>query len=288
MSARVSMAISTLGRPSIVSLLESLVAQELKPFEIAIADQGPQGFVSSIVEPFSSQLQIIVVPSPRGVAIGRNLAARALSDCDAIYFTDDDCILAPDAVLLAASQILSGTDICAGKLVSSLGERGQSTELTQRTLDRRNVWTLSLEANMIFAAAAFRKLNGFDERLGVGASTPWQSGEGTELMIRAIDSGMVLLHTPEIIIYEDSPPVTLRELSRKTRSYARGTGHVYAMHYSLGAHIRVIGRPAAGAILRLVQGRFRDSLLLLNACVGRLSSLPSRFAEAGYRESRLK
>lgn len=279
MTARVSMAISTLGRPSIVSLLESLVKQELKPFEVAIADQGPDGFVQSLVEPFTSQLRIIVVPSPRGVAIGRNLAARALSDCDAIYFTDDDCTLASNAVLLAANEIRSGTDICTGRVVSSLGERGQSMELAKRALDRRNVWSLSLEPNMMFGTAAFRSLIGFDEQLGVGASTPWQSGEGTEIMIRAIDAGMQLVHAPEIIVYEDSPPVTLRELSLKTRRYARGTGRVYAMHYSLGAHIWVIGRPAAGALLRLGQGRFRESRLLFNACIGRLSSLRSRLAD---------
>lgn len=285
MTARVSMAISTLGRPSIVPLLESLVVQEQEPFEVAIADQGSEGFVQSAVEPFTSRLRIIIVPSPRGVAIGRNLAARALSDCDAIYFTDDDCVLAPDAVRRAAAEMLGDTDICTGRVVSSLGERGQSRELTRRTLDRRSVWSSSLESNMMFSASAFTLLNGFDEQLGVGAATPWQSGEGTEIMIRAIDAGMRIVHAPDIIVYEDSPPVSLRELSVKTRRYARGTGRVYAMHYSLGAHIRVVLRPAAGAVLRLVQGRFAESRLLLNASLGRLSTLPSRRFEVGRRES---
>lgn len=288
MTTRVSMAISTLGRPSLSALLQSLVSQDTKPCQVAIADQGPEGYVQSLVEPFASQLHIVVVPSPRGVSVGRNIAARALSDCDVIYFTDDDCTLAPDAVALAAAEVRNGTDICTGRVVSSLGERGQSTASARQQLDRRTVWSASLEPNMIFAAATFRRLGGFDERLGIGAPTPWQSGEGTEIMIRAIDAGMSVVHTPELVVYEASPAITLSELSLKTRRYARGTGRVYAMHYSVWTHLWVVGRPAAGALLRILQGRAGESRLLLNACIGRLSSLPSRFVVHRGHESRPK
>ncbi|WP_083397129.1 glycosyltransferase family 2 protein [Plantibacter sp. MMLR14_011] len=276
MSVRISVAISTLGRPSIGSLLESLVAQKHQPFEVAIADQGPQGFVQSAARPYMSLLQIHIVPSSRGVSIGRNAAAGALSDCDAIFFTDDDCTLTPDVLALGAEEFERGTDVMTGRVLSSLGERGQPSVARRQILNRTNVWPMSLEANMLFSASSFRRLNGFVESLGVGTNTPWQSGEGTEVLIRAIDSGMIVVHDPNVLVVEDAEPVDLRQLSRKTRQYARGTGRVYALHYSFREHLWISTRPVAGAVLRAFQGRFRESWLLLNAGIGRFSTLTSR------------
>lgn len=277
---RISVAVSTIGRESLSLLLESLQQQTMHPHEVVIADQGPDGLVEKIIAPYKKVLPVRAVRSTRGVSCGRNASAHALTACDAIFFTDDDCALRPNTLALAAQEILDGTDIVTGRVTSSLGSRGQRDLGPRRVLDRNTVWAASLEANMTFSVDAFLSLGGFDESLGVGSPTPWQSGEGTEVMIRALDLKMFVVHNPDIEVVESTSPLSSSEAARKSRRYARGTGRVYAMHYALSAHLVAVLRPLAGAGLRAIQGRFRESRLLFNAALGRVSALPTR------RESR--
>lgn len=51
-----------------------------------------------------------------------------------------------------------------------------------------------------------KEVGGFDEGLGVGAETPFQSGEDTELLLRAIKKGFQIQYLPSLVVYHPLPP----------------------------------------------------------------------------------
>lgn len=45
-----------------------------------------------------------------------------------------------------------------------------------------------MEMGLVMRRNVFTRLGGFTESIGMGASTPWQSGEATDLLLRLIQA----------------------------------------------------------------------------------------------------
>lgn len=96
-------------------------------------------------------------------------------------------------------------------------------------LDKKNVWSV-IEPGLFVGHAAFLFLGGFDESIGTGAVTPWQSGEGTELLLRWMQQfpteQFQWINHP--VVYGISDPRGLSKIERriKLRAYARGYGRL--------------------------------------------------------------
>ena len=92
-SARVSLVVSTVNRAEeIARLMDSLLGQEFKDFEILVVDQNSDDRIVPLLERYHSQLKIsrIATPGRHGISSGRNDGWRQARG-DVVVFPDDDC-----------------------------------------------------------------------------------------------------------------------------------------------------------------------------------------------------
>lgn len=220
-------------------------------------DQNDDDRLVSTLDRHHGALNIIVAKSARGLSLGRN-TGLGLASGQIFAFPDDDCWYPKDlleSVVAAfakddALTLLSGRTLDA-HLVPSLGVFHESG----RAIRRDNVWR-SGNSNTIFVRAPERRHLYFDETLGVGANTIFQSGEETDLLLRFIGAGAVLRFDPDLIVHHDQidlhdPVAGLR----RARAYAPGQGRVLRLHRFRRAQIFwFAARPLARAALAALTG----------------------------------
>ncbi len=80
-----------------------------------------------------------------------------------------------------------------------------------------------------YRTAVLEAVRGFDEELGVGSNTPWQSGEETDFLLRTAQAGFAVTRAPAVIVRHPRP--NLRDLSYdKIRGYAAGRMRLLRKH----------------------------------------------------------
>ncbi len=94
-----------------------------------------------------------------------------------------------------------------------------------------------MEPATLFRRDGFVTAGGFNPTLGSGADSPWQSGEGPDLLMRMAElPGFSIEWVGEIVLQSQTefahlPP---HERRRKQRNYGRGAGYVLrTWHYPL-------------------------------------------------------
>lgn len=270
---RIGVVISTIGKADRLDLVfASLELQDTKPNQIIVVDQGENSRVASTVAAWKDRLPLERIVSQRGASLGRNTGWQALNDCDVVAFPDDDISLEPGTLTAVIREFEADGHLSAlsGRLIGS----GQRVAFTggREYLNERTVWTKAIEATTFYRMNALRISGGFDVDLGVGCATQWQSGEGTDLLLRVMHLGRILFE-PSIVVREHQHPITQEEYLRKVRKYARGTGRVYRTHYSLSTCILAIIRPLIAVPLYTAQGRRNEAQIKWQAAVGRLEGL---------------
>ncbi|MFI6452922.1 glycosyltransferase family 2 protein [Streptosporangium amethystogenes] len=274
---RVALVVTTIGRPETLDrLLRSVLEQSLPATEMIVVDQSGGTGTAEVVERWRERLPVRRVTTPRGLSAGRNAGVAALGDYDIVGFPDDDTWYAPDT-LARVCEAIGGHGVVSGMLLDAAG---QPTQLAfgaePAVLDGATVWSQAIEATCFYTAAFMGAVGSFDEGLGAGCSTPWQSGEGTDLLLRGLRDGWSIAYHPRVIVYEDNPFVPAagtREFRRRARHVARGTGRVYRRHHGWGARFRVLARPLGGALLSVARARWADAGWHLQRLIGRLEGI---------------
>ena len=114
-------------------------------------------------------------------------------------------------------------------------------------------------------------VGGFDEHLGVGAPTAYQSGEEIDYVLRALAMGFRGTCEPALTVHHP-PLASLDRLRRTTYSYALSTGRLQRRHRFappwLAWHLL---RSLGGAAIRLCQGDFARSRIYLLRGAGQLA-----------------
>jgi hypothetical protein len=225
----VGVVISTLGRVEPLDrLLGDLARQSRLPLAVAVCDQSDghgSRTVAEVCGAHRSTLDIRLVSSPRGLSRGRNAAAAALQgEADYLFFPNDTSRLAPG--LLAAFAPADKVEAVAGEYRDALGARTQF-EAGLLPLGKNNVW-LAMEPALFVRSDVFAAVGGFDERIGSGAASPWQSGEGTELLLRLGEAGGRIQFDPRLVVegVPENEGLNRTERGRKLRAYGRGYGHI--------------------------------------------------------------
>jgi len=226
----VGLAISTVGRPQLPELLSSAAASTRPPLAVAIADQSSGGLALDLsAYPFPVDL----VQSAGGVSAGRNDALRVLgTSVDVVGFPNDDSLLTPETLEQVERTFRADPTVVAVacSLVEQDGPRFRLPP-AGTVLDRRTVWR-AIEPATFFRASAVRAAGGFREDMGSGSASPWQSGEGTDLLLRLHEQGGCLLSRSDLVVRGRGERRDLSDdaLVAKQRGYARGTGYVYRNH----------------------------------------------------------
>ncbi|MDF2048838.1 hypothetical protein [Arthrobacter sp. Cr_A7] len=173
-------------------------------------------------------VSVTAVSGPRGASAGRNHAVnKAPSTVDFLLFPNDTSWFPPDFVKTFKAQAISGS---AGAL-TVIDELGPKFLLPPpgTPIDKKNVWQV-IEPGLFIGHETFLHLGGFDESIGTGAVTPWQSGEGTELLLRWMKLPSVgpfeWCDYPQVFGISDPKGLTKSERRVKLRAYARGYGRL--------------------------------------------------------------
>ncbi len=236
---QIGVAVTTVGRwDALRNLLGDLAAQSIPPRAVAIAQHNPDASaeLDAVIAPFTDRLDIRTAVSPRGISNGRNAAAEKLGeDVDWLWFPNDNSRVAPDFIEKVSAHCVDPTTVCAVKLVDREGPR-TSLPAPGSPLTRRNVWG-AIEAAMFFRRTAFEAVGAFDRGIGSGADTPWQSGEGTDLILRLAErDDFSIVWVDDIVIEAEVEfgHLTPEEQRRKLRRYGRGAGNILRRwHYPL-------------------------------------------------------
>lgn len=225
--------VSTLGRVEpLARLLRSLSAQVRPDDRVVLVAQDNVGEVERLADRFRGDRFVIeVTTSPRGASVGRNAGVAALPPGDRLLHFPNDTTWFPDGSLDAIRR--EAFAIEAGAL-TVVDEHGPKFALPNRgtPLDRWNVWSV-IEMGLLMRRSVFEELGGFDPDLGTGASTPWQAGEATDLLLRLIERRPELAQAFDWLPADitvggitDASGLSSAERRRKLRAYGRGLGRL--------------------------------------------------------------
>jgi glycosyltransferase involved in cell wall biosynthesis len=278
---QVSLVVATLGRTAqLVKLLDSLVCQDYSDFEVIIVDQNSDDrleYLSKGNWPF--RLSRIHTPKARGLSRARNVGWKAAQG-ELILFPDDDCWY-PAWFLSRGIQLISAShaDVLTGRAADEAGHdiNGRYSPVPH-TITRSNAWISGIEWVMLFKKAVLVAVNGFDEEIGVGASTPWQACEGQDILLRALDKRFVCYFDPAFFGHHlEFDRLAPKLMQAKGRAYGRGLGYVLRVHqYGCLAAAWWVGRPFAGLLLSILKGDFESCNYYLNVSLGRLEGYMGR------------
>jgi glycosyltransferase involved in cell wall biosynthesis len=271
---RVSLVVATVNRiEPLVRLFQSIAAQTVPVAEVIVVDQNEEALrIDNARWPF--KLCHLHYPNNRGVSRARNSGWRQ-ADAEWLLFPDDDCWYPPD-YLEKAFEITQQTncDLLCGRATAEDGRTINGRFRTSPgTIKRSNVWTSQIEWNMLVRASAMTALDGYDETISLGGETPWQGGEGYDLLLRAIAMDYRCWFDPALVAHHEELPVSNPDAAmvRKGRAYGRGLGRVMAKHnfgpttaaYWITRSLFNLGRS-------LLSGRFDRARYYSTQAVGRL------------------
>ena len=227
-----SIVVPTIKRvDEVVRLLDSLVCQTCRDFEIILVDQNPDERLVRIVESYKSSLHIKHLRSDHhGAARARNTGLK-LAHGKVIIWPDDDAWY-PCELLTGVKAIMESSPEVHGVIGILVDEHNRThdrwTSRKNRQATMMDAFTRAAEPVLVFRKNVVKALGGFNEEVGTGAQTPWGAGEGTDLCVRAIQANYRLLLVPDLKVFHERDIVRPndRDQLEKARGYARGMGAV--------------------------------------------------------------
>ncbi|WP_300590353.1 glycosyltransferase family 2 protein [Microbacterium sp.] len=233
--------VSTLGRlPSLATLLDSVVPQLGESDELVIVAQGEFDAVHDLVRSHASRTAgtLTSTTSERGLSRGRNTGVRDRrgSAPDPLVMFPNDTSWFAEGSVDAIRRTASVHDLAAVPVLVE-GDPRFVLPHPGTPLDTRNVWSV-IEMGLVIRLSLLQTVGGFDETIGTGADSPWQAGEGTDLILRvlnqnpAIANGIVWATDPLAYVggVGERSGLSRAEQRWKLRAYGRGVGRVYRAH----------------------------------------------------------
>jgi len=274
---RFSLIVPTIHRTSeLERLLESL-QEQAGDFEVIVVDQNPDDRVVRIIERFSDALTLIRVPSSKGASRARNAGLDAARG-EIVAFPDDDAWY-PPGLLPQIDELFTSHPEFDGFCVRGTDEDGNDAGIRwlehPAVINRFNIWRTSIEFSMFFRSAAVSDLR-FNEQLGPGATTGWDCGEGTDLMLRMLDRGCTFNYEPRLVVHHPSS-ASCPPSEAKTLAYARGIGRVLHLNgYAPTAAAVLCFGPFARAAIGVARFDFRAAALNSKIALSRFAGYRSK------------
>ena len=278
---RVSLILATVERTEVVRrFLESLAAEARLPVEVIVVDQNPDDRLVRILSRHGATLEIQHLRSKPGLSHARNVGVKHAHG-DVIAFPDDDCWY-PVGLLDKVYEALGAHPKWDGITGRSIDESGRtapgSFDMAPGRITLESVWTRGISYTIFLRRSVVERIGDFDEALGLGAGTPFGSGEETDYLIRAIKAGYHVHYLPDLVVHHPNKIVSFdRHAARNARLYGAGMGRVLRKHaYPWRFQTKALVRPLAESILSAAHFRPRRAWYHLNAFAGRLEGLVAR------------
>jgi glycosyltransferase involved in cell wall biosynthesis len=248
--------VGTLGRVSeLERLLDSLARQTHPPRRVFVVDQTDGNRMAARFHSNAIAVPLEWLRSEPGLSRARNLALAQVA-ADVVAFPDDDCTY-PSDLLERAGRALAArpeVDLLAGRTADGDG-RVSARWHPGGPVALSDVWHAGNSASLFVRRALLERIGGFDERLGLGAATPWTSTEDVELVVRALRAGARVEHDPSLVVVHPLRDPTAAELVALGTRDGGSVGFVLGLH-GLGPLVRarMFTRPLGGAALALARG----------------------------------
>jgi glycosyltransferase involved in cell wall biosynthesis len=287
MGAMISLVVCTLGRTApLRRLLGSLASQSYPSFEVVLVDQNPRGFLDPVLEQHRD-LPIRFVRSPKGLSRGRNAGLYAVSG-SIIGFPDDDCWYDAD-VLRDVDRFFATrpeTDLLSGRTLDASGADSVNRYWpVSGPITRENVFATGNSNTIFIRRDVLADIQGFNETLGVGASTPFQAGEESDFLLRALEHGHSGYYDRDFFVRHDQVEETLT----RVHAYSVGFGRVARLH-NLGSSLFLTRnvRTVLGGCLRLAKGDLDGARHRYTCVVGSMRGYAAPLGKADADRTRMR
>jgi glycosyltransferase involved in cell wall biosynthesis len=230
---RFSLITATLGRTNeLQRLLRSLDKQSYRNFELLIVDQNSDQRLVPILSEFENRFEIRRVTSEPGLSRARNVGLRDI-DGDVVCFPDDDCWYAEDLLARLNQLFVTKTEWqgVVGDSVDQFGKLNLPWSDKEGRLTLAMSWRRAISHAIFLRSRVIKEIGGFDETLGLGADSPWGSGEDNDIVLRALKTGFYVHYDPNVQVFHPRifPALDSSGYTKRYR-YALGDGKLLQNH----------------------------------------------------------
>jgi glycosyltransferase involved in cell wall biosynthesis len=268
----VSLIVATLNRVTeLERLLASLDRQSHRNFEVIVVDQNSDDRLAPVLRKHQD-LTIVHARSGTGLSRARNVGLP-LAKGDIVAFPDDDCWYPDDLLAQVTAWFHAHPDF--GGLFTILRDAenkpvGPKWPSGPRACTKKDIWHCGISPDAFFRREVTNAVGFFDERLGVGAATKYQSGEDLDYFLRPLALGFKLWYEPGLTVHHPSFH-SLERLLERSYSYSLGGAYVLRLHgfswlYFTGLVLRSLG----GAAVNACKGNVRMAYAYLLRTAGQL------------------
>ena len=264
--------VATVDRVSeLQRLLASLEAQTHRDFRVLLVDQNDDDRLEPILHE-RRHFDVVRLRAERGLSRARNAAVGSI-EADLVAFPDDDCVFSPGLLQEVAQRFASepSLDGLTGRAVDEAGRSSRSWATDPQALTRANLWNRAISFTIFLRAPLVARVGPFDEELGLGASTPWTSGEEIDYLLRALAVGARVEYDPALVVTHSDKPVSPSELRSLGERDGASIGYILRKHaYPKRVVGRMFIRPLGGALAALARGDRAQAGFQLSTLRGRL------------------
>lgn len=268
-----SLVIPTLQRnDELFKLLDTLMIQTYRFFEIIIVDQNENNLLSHIDYKKRFLLERVIVVKPEKklcASAARNFGAK-YAKADFLTFPDDDCWYDKN-VLQLVNNILETTkaDIVGGGSIDPNFKKSNTIFLNETKFisSSREIPKAGIEYSIFIDRKVFEMFK-FDENISPGSKNIYQAGEITDLLFFAFKKQKKIYYSSALIIFHPFKKESIKNL-RKEFNYAAGLGYVLQKHNYYLLWIYILIRTIGGFINSLVLLRFEEAIIRIIRFWGR-------------------
>ncbi len=267
----VSLIVATLNRvEELERLLASLDAQTFEDFEVIVVDQNSHDRLVPVLKRHPA-LAIRHLRCELGVSRARNAGLR-IATGDIIAVPDDDCWY-PAQLLATVTEwfnlhpefdaLLTGARNADNKLMAPKWAPGPGR------CTKKNIWHCAAGAFTGFLRRRVVTTVGFfDEEIGPGTPSKYQSGEDIDYFIRPLECGFAIWYEPSLTVHHPEMQ-SVDRLRKRVHGYALGVGYLLRVHgYSPWYLSKIVGRSLAGAVLNFFRGDIKRGRIYLERAAG--------------------
>jgi hypothetical protein len=261
MPVDLSLVVTTVGRvPELLRLARSVAASPVADrLELIVVDQSPDRRGLRAIEELGAPLRLRTATSARGASVGRN-AGLALAVGRFVGFPNDNTSY-PEAALPALLRRLAADPGLDGLSVLVTTADGRPAMLRWPSaagpVRRETVHRIGITPSFFLRRDLVARIGGFDERLGTGSPGPAQSGEDSDLVLRALADGARIEFDPAVVVHNDEPRDRLdRGFVTKMAGYGVGQGVLWRRHHLPPALLAgLMARKLVAAPVRAARGQ---------------------------------
>jgi glycosyltransferase involved in cell wall biosynthesis len=175
----------------LADLLDSLVNQSHKPFEIVVTDCDSEDRTKDVTKEYMQRFDFIKLENKAGSrGVGRNHGVK-MAKGEVVAFIDADCIANAFWIEQIVKSMEEGADVVAGREIR-LGYSG-FIGLKRVGMFHKGSDITFPSCNLAYKKSVFEAIDGFN---------PWfKEAEEIDLNYRAVDAGYKLVENKKAIVY---------------------------------------------------------------------------------------